>query len=236
MIPRKLHFTYATKDLPSKYRENLKVWQKMCPDWELYFYSDEEISELFANHFPQYSALLPKIPYGAMLADFFRYAVLYAEGGLYSDIDTVPLKPIPGEWLAFDGVIGYEYQPSKFPDSYRYPWNEKEFLCQWTLLSKPGCFLFKEALEEAFRRLERLNFQAKSIFDGLNTAGPLLLTDIALPYHQRKELLFLDADFFGCREDEHFPFTKRSVIAHQCDGKDRWMVQVKLSHLNLGYG
>ena len=205
----------------------------MCPDWELCFYSDEEIYQLFAKHFPEYFDILPKIPFGAMLADFFRYAVMYVEGGLYSDIDTVPLKPIPEEWLNYEAVIGHEYQPSKFPESYRYPWNEKEFLCQWTLLSKPGCFLFKEALEKALRRLEKLDFQPKSIFDVLNTSGPLLLTDTAFPYQKRKELLFLDADYFGCREDEHFPFTKRSVIAHQCDGKNRWMVQVKLPHLNL---
>lgn len=234
MIPKKLHFTYATKELPARYQDNLKVWQQVCPDWEMCFYSDQDIYQLFEEYFPQYFEIVPKIPYGAMLADFFRYAILYVEGGLYSDIDTIPLKELPKEWLNYEAVLGYEYQPSKFPDSFRHPWNEKEFLCQWTLLSKPGNFLFKEALEEAFRRLEKLEFQAKSIFDGLHTAGPLLLTDVVLPYQRKKELLILDADFFGCREDEHFPFTDRSVIAHQCDGKDRWMVQVKMPHLKLG--
>ncbi|WP_420421673.1 glycosyltransferase family 32 protein [Simkania sp.] len=232
-IPKKLHFTFATDQLPERYQRNLEVWRSVCPEWEICFYTDKDVYALFEEHFPEYFDVLPKIPYGAMLADFFRYAVLYIQGGLYSDIDTTPLKPIPEEWLAFDGVIGYEYQPSKFPGSYRFPWKDKELLCQWTLLSKPGYFLFKEALEEAFRRLEKFDFQAMSITDVLYTSGPLLLTDIALPYQKRKELLTLDADFFGCREDENLPFTKRSVIAHQRDGKDRWMVQVKLPHLNL---
>jgi len=235
MIPKKIHFTYASENLPETYQENLKKWKEMCPDWEFSFYSDEKIYQLFKEHFPDYYEELPKIPYGAMLADFFRYAVLFVHGGLYSDIDTIPLKKIPETWLNYEVVIGYEYQPSKFPESLRYPWNEKEFLCQWTLLSASGNLLFKEALELSFQRLRKRNYQANCIFDVLNTAGPLLLTDVASPHLTNPELLILDADYFGCREDEHFPFTDRSVIKHQCHGKNRWMIEVKMPHLNLGY-
>lgn len=233
MIPKKLHFTFATSELPKVYQDNLRCWRKMCPNWEFCFYTDEKVYAFFKEYFPQYYENLPKVPCGAMLADFFRYAVLYIYGGLYSDIDTFPLQKISEKWLEYTCVLGYEYQPSKFPASFRHPWYEQEFMCQWTLLGAPGCFLYKEALEVGFQRLQKQDYQVKSIYEVLHTTGPLLITDVAKKYLTSKEYLFLDADYFGCREDEHFSFTERSVIHHQCHGKSSWMIEIKMPHLNL---
>lgn len=39
------------------------------------------------------------MPKSILKADFFRYLILFARGGVYTDIDTVSLKPID-EWIS----------------------------------------------------------------------------------------------------------------------------------------
>lgn len=233
MVPKKLHFTHKKSELPEKYQANLAKWGDFCPDWELYYYTDEDIQAYFDCEFPEYAQDLHKIPMGAMLADVFRYAVLYKEGGLYSDIDTVPLKSIPDEWLTYDAVIGYEYQPDKFPELLNDLWKYEPIFCQWTFLSCPGNPLFKEALDRSFQRLREADFTPKKRVDNLLLAGPLLFTSVVNDFKDKAKQLILDADYFATDPTKKFPKTERSVIQHQFDGHHGWEWNVLLPHVNL---
>lgn len=236
MIPKKLYFSFGTDDLPSSYQKNLECWKKNCLDWEIYLYTDEKIYAFFHTHFPNYYEELPKISYGAILADLFRYAVLYVYGGLYSDIDTIPLQKIPEDWLIYDCVIGYEYQPSKFPHSRRFPWYDKEFMCQWTLFSAPCHPLFKEALDGAFNRLRKKNFQIKKVEEVLEISGPFLITELIKKYKTDQTVLILDADYFGCWPEAGFAYTNRTIVAHQFEGKYTWKAQIDCPYFRLNKG
>lgn len=233
MIPKKLNFTYINDDLPLKYQDNLKKWKTNCPNWEIHYYSDEAVQAFFDQYFPQYATDIPKVPNGAMIADLFRYAVLYIHGGLYSDIDTVPARKIPEEWFSKECVFGYEYQPSKFPESMRPPWRNEEYFCQWTLLSSPKYPLYKDALDRSFQGLRAIDFEVERGKVVLEVGGPMLFTKVAKAYISRPEVLVLDADFFSCNDDFDFPLTKRSVVQHQFDGNQGWILNVKLPHLKL---
>ena len=233
MVPKKLHFTYKKSELPEKYQANLAKWSDLCPEWELYYYTDEDVQAYFDCEFPEYSEDLQKISVGAMLADVFRYAVLYKEGGLYSDIDTIPLKSIPDEWLKFDAVIGYEYQPDRFPELLSKQWKYEPIYCQWTFLASPGNPLFKEALDRSFRKLRAANFEPKKRIDILHLSGPLLFTSVVNDFQNASNHLILDADYFATDSAKNFPKTKRSVIKHQFDGHHGWEWNVLLPHVNL---
>ena len=66
--------------------------------------------------------MFTKYPLGVMKADFWRYCVMFVEGGIYSDLDTeifVPINKWPIQKEA-KIVIGIE--------------NELMF-CQWTLMA-----------------------------------------------------------------------------------------------------
>ncbi len=237
MIPKKLHFTFGTKDLPKVYRDNLARWQRACPKWEHCFYTDLDIYAFFKTHFPHYYKELEKIPYKVVLADCFRYAVLFVYGGCYTDIDTFPLQELPEKWLFYQCVVGYEYQPSKFPELFRPTKGHRETLCQWTLLSEPSHFLYERALAEAFTRLKRANYQLKTASHILEATGPYMMTDVfeRYQYQNQKTLLLLDADYFSCGDQRDFLPTHRSVVYHQYHGANRWMVELKLPHLDFGY-
>ena len=194
-------------------------WGDFCPDWELYYYTDEDIQAYFDCEFPEYAQDLQKIPSGAMMADVFRYAVLYKDGGLYSDIDTVPVKSIPDEWLNFDAVIGYECQPDKFPERLNEVQNPEPTFCQWTFLSSPGNPLFKEALDRAFQRLREADFALQKPTDSLHMVGSLLFTSVMQDFQEKANHLILDADYFAADTGKKFAKSERSIILRQFDGQ-----------------
>lgn len=82
------------------------------------------------------------MPLPVMKADFFRYLVLLARGGIYSDIDTMALKPVH-LWLpegldrsTVGFMVGIEADPDR-PDWHEWYSRRVQF-CQWTIVSKPG--------------------------------------------------------------------------------------------------
>ncbi len=70
-------------------------WQKLNPDLEVFVFDDQKIESFFGAQFPpEYLQIFRRIPDGPIKADFWRVCVLYKEGGVYSDIDNVPLVPL----------------------------------------------------------------------------------------------------------------------------------------------
>ncbi|KAK7678401.1 membrane-bound alpha-1,6- mannosyltransferase Initiation-specific [Cerrena zonata] len=94
------------------------------------------------------------MPHNILKADFFRYLILFARGGVYSDIDTVSLKPID-TWLSANEtlydkpnnaglVIGIEADPDR-PDWA--DWYAKRIqFCQWTIQAKKGHPMLRELI------------------------------------------------------------------------------------------
>ncbi|KAJ5322679.1 hypothetical protein N7452_010968 [Penicillium brevicompactum] len=99
------------------------------------------------------------LPLGVMKADFFRYLVLLARGGVYSDIDTRALKPAH-TWLpeeldrsTIGFIVGIEADSDR-PDWHDWYTRRLQF-CQWTIVSKPGHPILRDMVayvtEEALR-------------------------------------------------------------------------------------
>lgn len=76
-------------------------------------------------------------------ADILRYLVMYAEGGLYADIDVEALRPISRfiperyDGRDIDMVIGIEIDQPTYLDHPILGKKCKSF-CQWTFMCKPG--------------------------------------------------------------------------------------------------
>jgi len=229
MIPKKLHFTYKTECVPEKFQRNLNLWKKMCPDWEMHYYSDAMIFDFFEEHFPEYLSDISRITLGAVLADVFRYALLYIHGGMYTDMDTIPLKKIPMDWLHYQTVLGYEFQLGKGSADFRY---RHDVICQWTMLTVPKNPLFKEALNKCIQNLREINFHFSVSREVLHATGPLLFTSIANNYLHVDETLVLDMEIFGSFP-ETLPVSERSIVEHQYHGEHGWTLGIKFPHIRL---
>ena len=86
MIIKKIHQT--SKDLNLKpyeveYRNKIL---NLNPDYEYKLWTDDDLKILFKQKFPKLYEIWDEMK-GIQKADFGRYAVLYEEGGFYSDTD-----------------------------------------------------------------------------------------------------------------------------------------------------
>lgn len=129
------------------------------------------------------------LPLPILKADFFRYLILLARGGIYSDIDTLALQPAP-DWVSSNFklnqiglVVGIEADPDR-PDWAEWYSRRIQF-CQWTIQSKPGHPVLREIVAnitmETLRRKRAGRLQG-SPNNVIEWTGPAVWTDTIFEY------------------------------------------------------
>lgn len=95
-IPKKIHLTCKNKNDISNpvWVKCLQKYRSMYPDYQIIIHDNNDIYNIFKEHYPEYLDKIKQIKVGAVLADIFRYLILYLEGGIYSDLDCEPIKRI----------------------------------------------------------------------------------------------------------------------------------------------
>jgi mannosyltransferase OCH1-like enzyme len=97
-IPKIIHQTYYKSDLlPPEIINSIDKLKTLNPDWEYRFYDDAAVLDFIRVNYGD--AMLNRIKkinpkYNVVMADLFRYLVLYKEGGLYLDIKSTAIKPL----------------------------------------------------------------------------------------------------------------------------------------------
>ncbi|HLV83615.1 MAG TPA: glycosyltransferase [Devosia sp.] len=115
MIPRLLHFTWKTTELPREMAAYYRQWQQLHPDWEIRLWTDESMRAFVAEAYPDFLAVYDSYPKMIQRADAFRYLVLGKLGGIYADLDVEPFAPMT-PLLEHDAFIGVEPLEHIFPD------------------------------------------------------------------------------------------------------------------------
>ena len=134
------------------------------------------------------------LPLPVLKADFFRYLILLARGGIYSDIDTAALKSAT-DWVPTDVprtsyglVIGIEADPDR--EDWAQWYSRRIQFCQWTIQAKPGHPALRNIVanitEETLKRKAegRLTKDTKNIIE---FTGPALWTDILFSFFNDPE-------------------------------------------------
>lgn len=97
-IPKQIFQLTSNKHkLHSKFKKNIKYIQKLNPDWKYVLMDDDDmVAYLNLNYPPYILELYNKInpKYGAARADFFRYLLMYKEGGVYLDLKSAMKYPL----------------------------------------------------------------------------------------------------------------------------------------------
>ncbi len=131
--PDEVHFHYHHEPW-GEWWERIKprlVLRRISPDHLIanYEYSDTQIEPFRYAH----------------LADFARLKILLKEGGIYADIDTLFLRPIPDNWRSREFILGQEKPPAIASTG--------GSLCNAWIASAPGadfCRLWLESMGQAF--------------------------------------------------------------------------------------
>jgi len=107
-IPKNIYRCYKDLEGINKFKEVFKLTEERMPDYKQIYYTDELIDKYIKENYSEriynaYNSINPE--YGAAKADFFRYLIIYREGGIYMDIKTGPNKNIKGFFEKYQGKL-----------------------------------------------------------------------------------------------------------------------------------
>lgn len=104
MIPKIIFQTWISKEQNDSIDVLRRTWIEKNSDFEYVYFDDDDILDFLALHFDErVNKCYNRIVNGSLKADFFRYCVLYINGGLYIDIDISCEKSLI-EHLNFDEI------------------------------------------------------------------------------------------------------------------------------------
>ncbi|KAL2920173.1 membrane-bound alpha-1,6-mannosyltransferase Initiation-specific [Polyrhizophydium stewartii] len=192
-IPRMIHQQWKSALVPESHTAWVTAFRKIEGYTHL-LWTDADLAVFVRKYFPRHEKLYHALPKPILRADLARYMLLYVFGGIYSDLDTSPIKH-PDLWLEhrtptagrsnestsgsrFDDepvrlVVGIE------ADSPR--WRSMCFarrvqFCQWTMASVPRHPALQRILRLALSMLDHLIGLGRSV-SVLQTTGPGPWTD-----------------------------------------------------------
>ena len=86
-IPRVIHQTWKTEELPPRWKEVREACAAMMPDYQYMLWTDVSSREFIAREYPWFLDTFDSYPYNIQRADAIRYFVLHKYGGVYMDLD-----------------------------------------------------------------------------------------------------------------------------------------------------
>jgi alpha 1,6-mannosyltransferase len=175
------------------FREQEATWTEEHPGFIHEVVTDQvavHLLRLLYASVPEVIEAYDALPLPVLKADFFRYLILLARGGIYSDIDTYVIKSAL-EWIpenvpreAVGLVIGIEADPDR-PD-WKDWYSRRIQFCQWTIQSKPGHPVLREVVARITKETLRRKKEGllKGVIDKnvIEFTGPAVWTDIIFEY------------------------------------------------------
>ena len=216
-IPKKVWQTWHTSAilLGDEERERARTWEERNPQYQYELLTDHGAESYVLHHFahdPLIRDTFLNLTDKILRADFMRYIVLAAEGGVYADLDVVCQEPIDS-WIPpdFQGkvgvVLGVEQDrlPVKndadlYYDYRKYIWG----INNWTIMCKADHPFIRFAAESVarnlldmarkqYRTLATMKLSYKEVID---STGPRAFTNAFFAYASRvtgKKFTYKDA-------------------------------------------
>jgi len=98
-VPKTIMQYWHSAELPEDIAGWVGLWKQRNPDFQHRLFNDDTARAYLSQHFPkEYVEAFNDCALPAMRCDFFRYAFIYHEGGVYVDAAVSCLTPLT-EWL-----------------------------------------------------------------------------------------------------------------------------------------
>jgi len=108
MIPKIIHQTWKSKDIPRHLRRFQQSWLHWHPGWEYRFWDDEANAALIAEHYPSFLEHYNRATPTILRVDLVRLAYLHMYGGVYADLDYEVLRPLDDLLDTRHAIVGRE--------------------------------------------------------------------------------------------------------------------------------
>jgi len=191
----------------------------------------EVISDLAAEHLIKYlfasvsevPEAFSAMPVPVLKADFFRYLILLARGGIYSDIDTEALKSAT-DWLpprldrsTVGLVVGIEADPDR--EDWAQWYSRRVQFCQWTIQSKAGHPVLREIVARITERTLDLKAKghlrpgrAPTNVSIVEFTGPAVWTDTIFDYFNNPDYFEFDSKFQNITAQDFFQIREQKKV------------------------
>ena len=187
-------YTPASGEFGDAFRPAEASWSELHPGFVHEVVTDDAavylLKHLYAS-LPEVVEAYQSLPLPVMKADFFRYLILLARGGIYTDIDTTAIRSTT-DWIptevprsTFGLVIGIEADPDR--DDWKEWYSRRIQFCQWTIQAKPGHPVLRNVVanitEETLKLKKRGVLKEKKMGKSIvEFTGPALWTDVIFSY------------------------------------------------------
>ena len=93
-VPRTIHQTWKTEDIPDAWKPYQQSWLQAHQDWRYVLWTDAANRALIAERYPAFLPTYDAFPRDIQRVDAAKYFILYTHGGVYVDLDCECVKPI----------------------------------------------------------------------------------------------------------------------------------------------
>lgn len=162
-IPRIIHQTMTSRDLPDIFTDNISKIKEMNQGWRHIFYDGEDRERFIGEHYGNkilayYRRIDPR--YGAARADLFRYLLMYKIGGVYFDIKSTTVRPLD-EVIRPDDLYILSHWRNQAGEA-RAEWGMHDALKetgrgeyqQWHIVCAPGHPFLRAVIERVLRNID----------------------------------------------------------------------------------
>ena len=93
-VPRIIHQMAKSNvsEWPVQWTVCQKAWKSTFPDFQYRMWTDGDIEGFMRSTYPRYLQMYQSYRYDINRYDFARYLILYEFGGIYADMDIMPLR------------------------------------------------------------------------------------------------------------------------------------------------
>lgn len=162
--------TSAEPVLPEKFVDNVKTFLNNNPNWTYYFWTDTSARKLIENRHKPMLFMYDNAPKLVVKTDILRYVLMYEFGGLYTDLDTINVRPLDIATTKYPCIL----MPIPFEQAAIWTFMPYR-LCNGEMLCRPKHPFFKKCIDAL---PNRANF---SFFPKI--AGPLFIDEMFKIYN-----------------------------------------------------
>lgn len=167
MIPKIIHQTWKTTDIPAEYKQWVNSWKKYNPDYQYRLWTDDDNRNLIKEYFPDHLHFYDSLPLKIHRIDVIRYFILFKYGGVYVDLDFECFKSITPLLDGHQLVLASE--PKQHCENLYN--NRPHLMCNAWMASSPDNPFWIAVIQE-------INKRANTINSVLELTGPILLDDV----------------------------------------------------------
>ncbi|KAJ1336104.1 alpha 1,6-mannosyltransferase [Microdochium nivale] len=176
-----------------EFRDQEASWSELHPGFVHEVITDQVAVHLLRMLYasvPEVLEAYHTLPQPVLKADFFRYLILYARGGIYTDIDTYAIQsalswiPPTVPQTSIGLIVGIEADPDR-PDWADWYSRRIQF-CQWTIQAKSGHPVLRDIItritKETLKRQKEGGVFVSKDKSIVEFTGPAVWTDAIFEY------------------------------------------------------